>query len=444
MQLPDPKRDRSKMEVVIPNHFRCPISLDMMKDPVTLSSGITYDRESIETWLEAGNFTCPVTNKVLTSVDLVPNHTFRRMIQDWCVENRKDGVVRIPTPRVPITPLEVKELLFSIRASTQRFDAIGCSESLKKIKKLGSESEKNRRCIVDNGAAAELSAAFSSFARVNSNSNPNPNDVVLEDILSTLSWMFPLDDEAKKLLASRDSLRCIVRFVMEEDKENELIRRQSAVLVLKELAFDQKHAKSMADIEGIYETLVKLIKEPVSRTVTKASLTVIFSLVKSNQRIKSKFVEMNLVSLLINKTIIEAENNSNTECALGLLDELCESKHGREEAYRNALTMAVLVKKILRVSDLATEYAVSVVWKIIKSQLSESENEEQEEEERRSVMVEALQVGAFQKLVLLIQLGCGDSTKEKAIEVLKLLNPYRASGLECIESSDFKSLQRSF
>ncbi|GMJ03616.1 hypothetical protein like AT3G02840 [Hibiscus trionum] len=89
--------------------------------------------------------------------------------------------------------------------------------------------------------------------------------------------------------------------------------------------------------------------------------------------------------------------------------------------------MPVLVKKILRISELATEYSVSAIWKLSKY------------EER--VLMEALQVGAFQKLLLLIQVGCSDETKEKATELLKLLNPYRP-GLECIDSLDFKDIKR--
>ncbi|WOL02600.1 hypothetical protein Cni_G11319 [Canna indica] len=73
----------SAAEISIPAHFRCPISSDLMKDPVTASTGITYDRQSIETWLEQGKTTCPVTNQPLRNKDLlVPNHSVRKMIQD--------------------------------------------------------------------------------------------------------------------------------------------------------------------------------------------------------------------------------------------------------------------------------------------------------------------------------------------------------------------------
>lgn len=50
-----------------PEDFRCPISLELMIDPVTVSTGQTYDRASIQKWLSAGNFICPKTGERLTS-----------------------------------------------------------------------------------------------------------------------------------------------------------------------------------------------------------------------------------------------------------------------------------------------------------------------------------------------------------------------------------------
>ncbi|GMP26383.1 hypothetical protein CsSME_00002843 [Camellia sinensis var. sinensis] len=67
----------------IPDLFRCPISLDLFKDPVTLCTGQTYDRSSIEKWLAAGNLTCPVTMQKLHDPSMVPNHTLRHLIDQW-------------------------------------------------------------------------------------------------------------------------------------------------------------------------------------------------------------------------------------------------------------------------------------------------------------------------------------------------------------------------
>ncbi|XP_042501200.1 U-box domain-containing protein 19-like [Macadamia integrifolia] len=70
-----------------PEDFRCPISLELMVDPVTISTGHTYDRSSILKWLKSGNFTCPKTGEKLTSTELIPNSTLRKLIQKFCSDN---------------------------------------------------------------------------------------------------------------------------------------------------------------------------------------------------------------------------------------------------------------------------------------------------------------------------------------------------------------------
>ncbi|XP_062098902.1 U-box domain-containing protein 12-like [Humulus lupulus] len=37
---------------VIPDDFRCPISLELMKDPVIVSTGHTYERSCIQKWID--------------------------------------------------------------------------------------------------------------------------------------------------------------------------------------------------------------------------------------------------------------------------------------------------------------------------------------------------------------------------------------------------------
>ncbi|KAK2636443.1 hypothetical protein Ddye_031235 [Dipteronia dyeriana] len=70
-----------------PDDFKCPISLETMKDPVTLTTGHTYDRVSILKWFRAGNSTCPKTGEKLKSIELVSNLALKRIIQHWSVEN---------------------------------------------------------------------------------------------------------------------------------------------------------------------------------------------------------------------------------------------------------------------------------------------------------------------------------------------------------------------
>ncbi|KAJ4710127.1 RING-type E3 ubiquitin transferase [Melia azedarach] len=422
------KENGGEMELTIPNHFRCPISLDLMNDPVTLSTGITYDRENIEKWInENGNVTCPITNQVLTSLEPIPNHTIRKMIQDWCVENRSYGIERIPTPRIPVSSVEVLEVCSKITMACKREDQVGCRDLVAKIKKWAKESERNKKCIVANGAVNVLAAAFDSFSKT----CYDENVAVLEEILSTLALAFPLDGEALSSLASASSLRCMVWFL----KSGDLSKRRNAVLALKVIvSSDQRKTKALSEIEGAIEGLFKLIKEPICPTATKASLMVIYQMITSsstNEKTLKKFVDMGLVSLLL-EMLVDAQR-SVCEKALSVLDGIFSSDYGRVKAYEHAITTPIIVKKILRVSDLATEFSVSILWNLCKH----------EKREEKTAIVEALQVGAFQKLLLLLQVGCAEKTKEKATELLKLLNLHR-DRLECIDSMDFKELKRPF
>ncbi|XP_068658176.1 U-box domain-containing protein 21-like [Aristolochia californica] len=412
-------------ELTIPTHFRCPISIDLMKDPVTLCTGITYDRQSIETWLDSGNNTCPVTNQVLKSFDQIPNHTIRRMIQDWCVDNRSFGIERIPTPRIPISSAAVSEMLLEISSATRLKEYSLLRESVKKMNRFCRESERDRRCIVTSGAVAVLSAAFDSLA-ANSFENQTTG---LEEILQVITWMFPLDSEARSYLGSASSLRALQWFLQCGD----LTVRRNAVLLLRELlSADKRHVDSLSEAEGFAEALIKIIREPICPATTKASLIIAYHLVTSsqNQKITSRFAELGLVSLLL-EMIVDSEK-SICEKALGVLDGICNSEEGRQAACSHALTIPLLVKKIFRVSDLASEFVVSILWKLGKIYKGDGR-----------VLIEALQAGAFQKVLLLLQVGCSEKTKEKATDLLKMLNIHRQRG-ECVDSMDFKQLKRPF
>ncbi|XP_071717187.1 U-box domain-containing protein 21-like [Rutidosis leptorrhynchoides] len=424
--------NRIEVEVTVPEHFQCPISLELMKDPVTLSTGITYDRENVEKWIyEDGKHTCPVTGVALTSLEPVPNHTIRRMIQDWCVENKSYGFDRIPTPRAPVSSYQVAEILSKIVEMRAKRNGEGVMELVVKIKNLAKESERNMRCIVSNGLAHVLSETFEAFS-----GDSKENASILEELLSGLTLILPFDHEIKSGFGSNQSLHTFVKIL----KVGSLTGRRNAVLVLKEiLSSNQTKLHEFVEIEGSIEALAKLIMEPIESTTTNATLLAIYQLVTPSTSFNQKkavittFLDMGLTEKLI-EMLVDC-TRSVCEKVLGLLEGLCSIDEGLEKAYTNALMVPVLVKKLLRVSDIATEFSVSILWK-----LSRYENTIGEEE---SVAIEALQLGAFQKLLLLLQVGSSLKTKEKAGDLLKGMNLHRGR-IECIESMDFKNLKRPF
>ncbi|KAJ1417466.1 Zinc finger, RING/FYVE/PHD-type [Sesbania bispinosa] len=76
-----------KSGVSVPPYFRCPLSLELMLDPVIVASGQTYERQSIQKWLDHGLTVCPKTRQRLTHTNLTPNYTVKAMIANWREEN---------------------------------------------------------------------------------------------------------------------------------------------------------------------------------------------------------------------------------------------------------------------------------------------------------------------------------------------------------------------
>jgi hypothetical protein len=65
-----------------PPSFYCPISCQIMHDPVVLEDGHTYEQRHIAKWLESKN-TSPVTGAPLPSKNMFPNHAMRNGISEY-------------------------------------------------------------------------------------------------------------------------------------------------------------------------------------------------------------------------------------------------------------------------------------------------------------------------------------------------------------------------
>lgn len=78
-----------------PEELRCPISLQLMYDPVVISSGQTYERACIDKWFDSGNTTCPKTRKQLSQLLRTPNYCIKGLIASWCEQNG------VPVPSGP-------------------------------------------------------------------------------------------------------------------------------------------------------------------------------------------------------------------------------------------------------------------------------------------------------------------------------------------------------
>ena len=86
------------MSRTVPDSFTCPITAELMADPVSTSDGFSYEREAITEWLRGGQSTSPLTGAPLDHAQLVPNHALRSAIQQY-VADQPDLAEQLYRPR---------------------------------------------------------------------------------------------------------------------------------------------------------------------------------------------------------------------------------------------------------------------------------------------------------------------------------------------------------
>nr|DAD21512.1 TPA_asm: hypothetical protein HUJ06_022975 [Nelumbo nucifera] len=328
--------------VQIPYHFRCPISLELMRDPVTVCTGQTYDRASIESWVATGNTTCPVTRAPLSDFILIPNHTLRRLIQDWCVANRSLGVERI-----------VPEVLLPIVFA-------------------GPES--------------------------------NENDELTHESLALLV-MFPLDEAHCEFVASETDRVAFLSFLLSHSCIE--VRVNAAALIEMVVAGTRslENRILIGNADGVLEGITRILNHPLAYPrALKVGIKALFALclVKQNRHMA---VSAGAVEALIDK--LADFEKCDAERALATVELLCRIPAGRSAFAEHALTVPLLVKIILKISDRATEYATGA----LVSLCSASEQ----------LQRDAVAAGVVTQLLLLVQSDCTERAKRKAQLLLKLL-----------------------
>ena len=68
----------------IPEEFICPITQDVMRNPVLCSDGFVYEKAAIGEWLISRKKTSPMTNLPMTSTQMVLQPELMGRIRDFC------------------------------------------------------------------------------------------------------------------------------------------------------------------------------------------------------------------------------------------------------------------------------------------------------------------------------------------------------------------------
>ncbi|XP_059452789.1 E3 ubiquitin-protein ligase PUB23-like [Corylus avellana] len=397
-------------EIDVPPFFLCPISLELMKDPVTVSTGITYDRENIEKWLFSGkNNTCPITKQPLSAeCDLTPNHTLRRLIQSWCTANASHGIERIPTPKPPISKIQIAKLFNNAKSTESK---IKC---LQNLHSLAFESAANKRCMEATGAVVDFLASIVSAVEEEEEAS---NDDGIDKALSILSCL-QLSDAALKKLTGRNGefIKSLTRAMQRGSYET----RAHAVLLLKSM-MEVAEPMEMISLETeFFVELVHVLHDQGSNVVLKLLIQLC-----PWGRNRVKAVKAGAVTVLI-ELLLDCFDRRACEMTLVALYMLCGCAEGRVELLGHAAGLAIVSKKILRVSQVASEKAVSILFAISKFSATPA------------VVQEMLQLGVVAKLCMMLQVECGSKAKEKAKEIL-ILHASAWKSSSCIPKSFLSS-----
>jgi hypothetical protein len=77
----------SSSQLVPPSNYVCPLTLEVMSDPLLSIHGHSFQREAILEWLARGNTTCPLTRKPLFINKLIANKGLQAQIKAWKIIN---------------------------------------------------------------------------------------------------------------------------------------------------------------------------------------------------------------------------------------------------------------------------------------------------------------------------------------------------------------------
>lgn len=373
-----------QQQVEIPTYFLCPISLELMQDPVALITGITYDRSSIEKWIETNKpHTCPVTRQPLIDLILTPNHTLRRLIQSWCAANTVHGYEPPPTPKPPVDPIHLARLLASAQKPVTRV------ESLREIKNIVSESDTNRRNVVSTPGMVVFLASLVTEQNL------------LNDVLSILCSLQLSEENIIEVIEKYSDIMDSLAVVLQKS-DNHI--RSHAVQFLRSITEHVSPSRIVNVQQELFKELVNAVRDQV---MTKNALYVLAGLCPYGRN-RIKAVRAGAVPVLIEMLLDEPERRI-CELALVVLDRLCGCAEGRAEVAGHAAGIAIVSRKIVRVSHLASERAVRILWLVARHVATPA------------VLHEMMQVGAVGKLCLVLQSqDCGAKAKDKSMEILKL------------------------
>ncbi|XP_071702897.1 U-box domain-containing protein 15-like [Rutidosis leptorrhynchoides] len=381
--VPSNRSLRKCTSIAIPFEFLCPITLEIMRDPVIVATGQTYERTNIQQWLDSDNRTCPKTGLPLTHTALAPNVALHNLILQWC----KDNNYQIPKKEPPPPPLK-KAPSEKVLTLIQNLTSTQFEEKLKavtKIRMLSRECTESRTLIAEKGGIPPLVHLLT-----------YPDSKIQEHAVTALLNL-SIDENIKKKVSDENPVPAIIEIL----KNGTIGARENSAAALYSLSMLDENKTLIGSSNGI-PPLVVLLTEGTIRG-KKDAATALFNLTLS-QANKSKAIEAGAI-----KTLLKTLGNERLDMvdeALSVLLLLADHPDGKKELGQMSF-IETLVKFMRSGTPKNKECAAAVLLKLCTN--------------NNNNLVVALQYGVYEHVSEVSQNGT-KRAKKKAAAILQLIS----------------------
>lgn len=410
------KRNELYLNLTVPNLFRCPISMDVMKSPVSLCTGVTYDRTSIQTWLSQGHNTCPATMQVLPSTDFIPNLTLRRLIHLY-LHSASSSPPELSSSLSPSSssrnPLLSQSEALELCRNLSSGDRISSAAKLVDFVKF---SEENRSFI------ANSAAGVSDLVETLRNSDEAQ---LLHQILLILETILP-ENGVKELLNKKilnSDFDYLSKFFW-LFRKGSLNSRIASAKILESIAFDFDSQRKIAEKQGLLYELYKLTNEETDGNAVEAGLSALIA-ISTSKMVKKELVRFGIVGT-VGKIISGSESvRPAIEKAMEILVSIATCTDGRAAISEDEGCIRGVVKRLMKCSRVATEHGIMVLWSLCCLGRD------------RAAQEAVVKGNGLTKALLVMQSDCSAGVKQMCGELVKVLRVKNSKS--CLASYDTKT-----
>ncbi|CAN0896156.1 U-box domain-containing protein 45 [Linum grandiflorum] len=251
-----------------PEELRCPISLQLMYDPVVIASGQTYERICIEKWLSDGHDTCPKSQQKLPHLSLTPNYCVKGLVSSWCEQNG------VPVPEGPPESLDLNYWRLVLSQSDSKDNA----DLLKVVKVVPLEEsrtiEEADESEPEGGSQEDMELdmlkKYQDFLTVLNDDDENLHRKC--KVVEEVRFLLKDDEEARIYMGANGFVDALLQFLQLAVHARNASAQDSGAMALFNLAVNNNRNKEMMLAAGI----IPLLEEMISCSDSIGSATALY------------------------------------------------------------------------------------------------------------------------------------------------------------------------